>query len=1021
MRATTFTTTGLRTLLATVLSLAPVLVFPGTASAADDETDDEVQVEACCYDVRPPPPWVLDDAYVTEQDVPLESLRTGRSILDNDSQFEKIDAFVRSEPAHGTVEMVEDGHFVYVPAPGFQGTDSFTYVALDDYGQESYEPATITVTVRPADQALTTAPDVFETPAGVELVVAAPGYLGNDVSPGGLPVTQASVTPVVPAAAGSAVHSADGAFVYTPSPGFQGSASFTYVATDGAVHALPQTVTVRVVGATPEATDDAYVLDEDTTLVAESVLANDVGPVGSVLTAATVTAPSHGGLDLAPDGTFTYTPEPDFEGTDTFTYAASDGTSASPPGTVTLTVDPVEDFPPVAVDDAYTIEQDTTINIRNLGLSILDNDVTDVAAVAVLVTGSVHGTTYMHPDGMFVYQPDSGFHGTDSFTYLTRTGSDSDVATVTLTVRAADRALVGSSDSYQTPIGVELAVAAPGVLVNDSSPDGLPLSVTIAEQPDHGSIVLDADGAFRYVPSPGFQGLDWFAYTLTDGLVQKRVQMSVRMVGPSPVAVDDSHSLLEDNTYVATWGILHNDISSDGRPLTALKVSDPAHGTVTVAPDGIFTYVPDKDFNGTDSFTYLASDGTTSSAPATVMLTVRPDDEAPTVAVPVRNLTTVQGTPLTGRMTVINPDNLTLEYRGYINRHPPGGSVVMDDATGEWTFTPVWDFVGATYVETEACDTYLGRCVKQGLRITVTPAAQVIVTHFDTYELDEDTTLVAGSILANDVSSAGTPLSATLVNGPSYGVVSLAPDGTFTYTPDPGFHGMDAFSYVASDGTTSSIPTGVSMSVRAVDKPPSFAVPTLAVAAVEDTPTTGEVTAINPDGLTLTYTAVSVGTPGGSVVMDASTGAYTFTPDQDFVGLAQVDVEVCAPDGPCATQRLDLTVSSVADAPVAADQTVVTTWGKAVKGTFTVSDVDSPTLTFAVTSAPQRGKVAVDPAARTFVYTPAWWSTGDDSFVVTVCDPDGLCDSARVTVDLRRSWWMPSSIPWLDAFVTTAR
>lgn len=990
-------TLALRALLVVALGLAPTLVLAGPASGAGDAP----QVEECCDGEPPPGPWVTDDEYVTDQGVPIDSRRLGLSLLDNDSGFGPVTVTVEGTPTHGTLEQ-EGGGFVYTPDPGYSGTDSFTYSTRDSYDQGSGS-ATVRLSIRPADRALVTEPDVYSTPVGTELVVPAPGYLANDSSPDGLPLTQSTVSPITE---GAVVHAPDGSFVYTPSTGFSGSASFTYTATDSLAHTAPQTVTIRVVAETPTAVDDAYTLDEDTTLVAASVLANDVAPEGSVLSATTVTDPAHGSLSLAPDGTFTYTPEPDFEGVDSFTYAASDGVSASAPVTVTLTIAPVEDFLPVAVDDAYTTEQDMDINNRVLGLSVLDNDVTDVAATAVLVTGAAHGRAFMHPDGMFQYTPDAGFHGTDSFTYLARTGSDSTVATVTLTVRPADRAIVGTPDAYETSVGVELAVGAPGVLANDRSPDSLPLTLSIDQQPSHGSLVLDADGAFRYLPFPGTQGIDTFVYVLNDGLVSSRpVPVTIRVVGPSPVAVDDRYQSLEHLTYVSGYSVLQNDISSDGRPLTAAKVSDPAHGSVTITPEGIFTYVPVPGFNGTDSFTYAASDGTTSSAPATVTLTVRPYDEAPSVAVPVRNLTTVQGTPLTGRMTVRNPDNLTLEYSGGIGRHPAGGSFTMNDATGEWTFTPEPDFVGATYAETSACDTYLGRCAHQGLRITVTKAAQVIVTVHDSYALDEDTTLVAGSVLANDVGSAGTPLTATMVTGASHGALSLAPDGTFTYTPEAGFHGMDSFTYVANDGTVTSASTTVSMTVTAVDDPPSFAVPTLAVAAVEDTPTTGRVVAINPDGQVLTYTALSAGTPGGSVDMDATSGAYTFTPAKDFVGLVQVDVTVCAPAGWCATQRLDITVSGVADAPVATDQTVRTTWGKAVKGTFAVSDVDSSALTIAVSSAPRRGAVAVDTEARTFVYTPAWWSTGDDSFAVEACDPGGLCDSARVSVVVTRSWW----------------
>src|SRR5690606_10935356 len=121
--------------------------------------------------------------------------------------------------------------------------------------------------------------------------------------------------------------------------------------------------------------------------------------------------------------------------------------------------------------------------------------------------------------------------------------------------------------------------------------------------------------------------------------------------------------------------------------------------------------------------------------------------------------------------TVINPDNLTLEYRGYINRHPPGGYVVMDEVTGEWTFFPNPDFVGATYAETSACDTYLGRCAYQGLRITVTSPVLPATAVDDAYVLGEDTTLAAGSVLANDTTAGGTPLVAVKASDPAHGTL----------------------------------------------------------------------------------------------------------------------------------------------------------------------------------------------------------------------------------------------------------
>jgi VCBS repeat-containing protein len=156
------------------------------------------------------------------------------------------------------------------------------------------------------------------------------------------------------------------------------------------------------------ATDDAYTIDEDTTLdvAAPSVLANDTDPDGDPLTAILVDNPTNGTLTLNPDGSFTYTPNDDFNGTDSFTYFANDGTSNSNlAATVTITVNPVPD-PPVATDDAYTIDEDTTLDVAAPGVLANDTD-----------------------------PPNLNFFGTDSFTYLANDGTaDSDLATVTITV-----------------------------------------------------------------------------------------------------------------------------------------------------------------------------------------------------------------------------------------------------------------------------------------------------------------------------------------------------------------------------------------------------------------------------------------------------------------------------------------------------------------------------------------------------------------------------------------------------------
>ncbi len=206
--------------------------------------------------------------------------------------------------------------------------------------------------------------------------------------------------------------------------------------------------------AAPSATDDTYTLLEDGTLSTDAtagVLANDTDPEDDPLTAVLVSQPLHGILTFDADGSFTYTPDADFAGTDSFTYVANDGTADSEPATVTLEVTGENDAP-VAADDAYTLAEDGTLSTSaTTGVLANDTDAENDPLTASVVSGPIHGTLTFGADGSFTYTPDAGFTGTDDFTYVTNDGTtDSEPATVELAVlprvvtfEAEDATLVG--------------------------------------------------------------------------------------------------------------------------------------------------------------------------------------------------------------------------------------------------------------------------------------------------------------------------------------------------------------------------------------------------------------------------------------------------------------------------------------------------------------------------------------------------------------------------------------------------
>ena len=461
------------------------------------------------------PPVAVDDTYRTTENTALNVPAPG--VLANDSHpaGKALSAGSASDPAHGTVSLLPDGSFTYVPDPLFTGIDTFTYVLSDGYGTDT---GLVTIKVGPANGAPVAVDDSFSTDEDSPLTVAAPGVLGNDTDADGDTLSAGSASAP---ANGTVTLNGDGSFTYTPDAGFNGSDSFTYKANDGAVDSNVATVTITVaaVNDVPVAVDDAYSADEDTplTVAAPGVLGNDTDADGSTLSAGSASAPANGTVTLNGDGSFTYTPNAGFNGPDTFTYTASDTGGASDTATVTIAVAAVNDAP-VAVDDAGATNEDTPFTVPAPGVLGNDTDADGDALAAGSASVPANGTVTLNGDGSYTYTPNAGFSGLDSFTYKASDGTaDSNVAMVAITVTTINDAPVAVDDAYSTAAGTVVSVAAPGVLGNDTDVDGDALSAGSASDPAGGSVALSGDGSFTYTPDAGFSGSDTFTYVASDG------------------------------------------------------------------------------------------------------------------------------------------------------------------------------------------------------------------------------------------------------------------------------------------------------------------------------------------------------------------------------------------------------------------------------------------------------------------------------------------------------------------------
>jgi uncharacterized repeat protein (TIGR01451 family) len=561
-----------------------------------------------------------------------------------------------------------------------------------------------------------------------------------------------------------------GNLVYTPADDFSGVDEFTY--TDGAGTTIAVFVTV-----VPQALPDA-VSTSVNSAVSGTVRLNDSGVN---LQFSKSGNPANGVAVVNLDGTFTYTPNPAFLGTDSFRYAVTGagGTAAS---TVTVTVVTA----PVAGTDRLSTPANTVID----DIAVLANDSGD-ALTAVLLAAPANGTAVDNGDNTFTYTPGVDFSGSDQFTYRLLSGNGgSATGTVTVTVTP-----VAHDDSIRTVAGTD------GVLDVRTNDAGANLTATLLAAPGDGRVTVSAGGIMTYTPNAGYSGPDSFRYSLAGdgGTSTATVAVSV-----APVASGDAATT--PSGRVVSIDVLANDA---GSALSVTQVSAPASGIATAGVAGV-TYAPNAGFSGLDTFRYTARDASGNTVTASVTVTVTPVAVNDAVSTPA-------SMPLTFRAATNDVGSSLRVTATTAGAH----GVTAINSNGSVTYTPDAAFSGFDsfgYTVTDAA----GLTTTASVRVTVSPTV-----------LPDSVTTVAGGtriihLLGNDV---GRGLKVTSVTQPTGGTLVLNPDGTVTYTARAGFSGADTFDYVVTDSAGQSVSSTVTISVD----PPVVVNPPVAL----DPPATG--------------------------------------------------------------------------------------------------------------------------------------------------------------------------------------
>jgi large repetitive protein len=830
------------------------------------------------WTVTNPGPTAVNDVASTNEDAPVTI-----AVLANDTDPDADPLTVTTAAAaNGTVVINANGTITYTPNANFNGTDTITYTISDGNGGTSQ--ATVTVTVAPVNDPPVAKPDTATTNEDMAVTVA---VLANDTDLDGDPLTVTAAT----ASNGTVVINPDGTVTYTPNANFNGTDTINYTISDGQGGFATSTVTIVVapVNDAPVAVNDVATTNEDAPLKISPLL-NDTDVDGDPLTITAASSPN-GKVTVNPDGTITYVPNPNFNGTDVITYTISDGKGGTSTATITVTVAPVND-PPVAVNDAAATNEDTPVTI-----AVLSNDTDlDGDPLSVVAATAANGTVVINPDGTVTYTPKANFFGVDTITYTISDGKGgSSTATVTVTVASVNDVPVAANDTATTP--EDAAVTIP-VLANDTDADGDPLVVTAASAPN-GTVVINPDGTVTYKPNANFNGTDTITYTISDGkggTSTATVTVTVTPVNDPPVAVNDVAATNEDTPLVISP--LANDSDLDGNPLT-ITAANASNGTVVINANGTITYTPNANFNGTDVITYTISDGAGGFSTATITVSVAPVNDPP-VAIPDA-ATTNEETPVIvnvlGNDRDVEGDPLTVTAAS-----APNGTVTINP-DGTLRYVPNANFFGNDVITYTISDGR-GGFATSTVTMTVINTNDLPIAVNDVATTLEDTP-VSLNVLTNDSDPDGNPLTVVKAVAPN-GTVVIGRDGLITYTPNLNFNGTDIITYTITDGTGALVTATVTVTVTPVNDAPTDG--NESVSAIGGSPLVIPVLANAADVDRDTLTVVSAVPSIGIVVINPD-GTVTYTAPADFDGIATITYTISDGNGGLVTSTVTVNVA----------------------------------------------------------------------------------------------------------------
>jgi hypothetical protein len=916
--------------------------------------------------------------------------------FDVDGDEIALDAITR-DPLHGTLTISSDlTSAEYTPDPDFFGADSFEYQISDADGENDTGEVSINVgNQNDAPVAYPAEKDIDEDSIGQTLDLA------NFVQ-------HADTVNLVYSIDANGWNAVVNGSIVTFSPGsnFNGDAIFFYTVTEDAP--APETagnsVTFHVAPTNddPIANNSPMRLDEDT--VSSINLAYLISDVDSDDLSISISADTSNGI-LVNIGAaiYEYTPNPDYEETDSFTYTVDDGDGGNAAGTVTISVDSVNDAP-TASTGTDSGDEDTSVSTDLVALGS-DVDLNDSLFIST-VTNGADGTVTINGD-QAIYTPNLDFNGTDSYTFtLEDEGGLTVTESITVTVDPINDDPTGN-DADLIVLEDEPFMGDLENLSDINDVDGDTLVYTFpANSAGGGQVQQNGTGPiFQYTSLENYNsdvdGDDSFITSIDDqngGVIYITVNIVVNAVNDAPIAQDGPMGLDEDTVSSIDLAALIYDVEGDD--LSIGISANTSNGILVNSGGTIYEFTPEMDYYGTDSFTYTVDDGNGGSADGTVTITVNPINDDPTGN--DADLIVLEDEPFIGNLgnlsDINDVDGDTLVYTFPANS--AGDGLIQQQGTGpSFRYTSLENYNS----DLDGDDSFIasvddqnGGVISITVNIVVNAVNDAPIAENGPMVLDED--IVSSIDLADLISDVdGDNLSISISASTSNGILVNSSGTIYEFTPTLNYYGTDLFKYTVDDGNGLSAEGTVTILIDPVNDDPIANNSPMSLD--EDT-----VSSINladlifdVDGDDLSI-SISADTSNG-ILVNIGAEIYEYTPNPDYEETDSFTYTVDDGNGGNAAGTVTILVDSVNDAPTASngadsgdEDTSVSTDVVALG-----SDVDlNDSLFISTVTNGANGAVTIN--GDQAIYTPDLDFNGTDSYTFTLEDEGGLTVTESITV-----------------------